>query len=301
MDLRDPAKGVSYTNVLANPTEPLLQQRLAGVIGTMVAVVSALVFMPVIVFAANRLVWLVSGAGDEFGAFDTAARMMENPAGMFTRHLGLCSLIGIAFGLIVVFHRLRPRWLNSVQPGFRWRYALICFGIALVVMSFVLWAVNDFNFGELNPQPDWLWFLVVIVVTTPIQAAAEEYFFRGYLLQSLALVVRNRWVAVVFSAAVFAYFHGSSDLLLIAYRFGFGIIAGAVVVATGGLEAAIAAHAVNNLCSFTFAALTSSVGAAITVTTITLPSLLLPLLGFALCGAAAIWVGRKLQIATVTP
>jgi membrane protease YdiL (CAAX protease family) len=220
---------------------------------------------------------------------------------MFVRHLALSSLILIAVALVLVFHKVRPRWLNSVQPGFRWRYAIICFAASLAVMNLVLWAENGFQLGAVNPQPDYGWFLLVIFVTTPFQSAAEEYLFRGYLLQSLTMVVRNKWAGVVTSAAVFAFFHASSDLLVFGYRFGFGLLAGALVVLTGGLEAGIAAHVVNNLCSFGYAALGSSVAAAIAVTQITWLELVLPLAGFAACGALAVLIGRKLQIAVVTP
>jgi membrane protease YdiL (CAAX protease family) len=299
--LRDPEAGLSYPEMLRIPDEPMSRQAMAGLIGTMVAILSYFVVVPVVLAAGNWLAWLVTDPTSDFAAFDLAARSMQTPLGMLVRHLALVCVIPIAVLVVMVFHQVRPRWLHSVQPGFRWRYALICFAVSLLVMNLVLWAENSFQFGTISPQPDFGWFLLVIFVTTPFQAAAEEYLFRGYLLQSLTMIVRNRWVGVVVSAAIFAFFHANGDLLLFGYRFGFGLLAGALVVLTGGLEAGIAAHVVNNLCSFSYAALTTSVASVIAVTQITWVELVLPLTGFALCAAFAILIGRKLQVAVVTP
>ncbi|MDR1236780.1 MAG: CPBP family intramembrane metalloprotease [Propionibacteriaceae bacterium] len=299
--LRDPEAGLSYPDMLRMPGEPVGRQAMAGLIGTMLAIVSYFVVVPLVTDAGNWLVWLVTDRVSDFTAFDLAAKSMQTPAGMFVRHLALACVILIAALVVAVFHRVRPRWLNSVQPGFRWRYAFICFAVSLVVMNLVLWAENGFQIGTINPQPDFGWFLLVIFVTTPFQAAAEEYLFRGYLLQSLTMIARNKWAGVVVSAAIFAFFHANGDLLIFGYRFGFGLLAGSLVVLTGGLEAAIAAHVVNNLCSFTYAALSTSVASAIAVIQITWVELVLPLAGFAICGALAVLIGRKLQVAVVTP
>jgi len=226
---------------------------------------------------------------------------MEFPAGMLAQHLGLATLIPISFGLVVGLHKMQGRWLNSVQPGFRWRYGLACLIVAAVVLNLVLWASLGFRIGPVTPQPDAAWFIAVIVVTSPLQAAAEEYFFRGYLLQAITLVGRNRWVGVVASALVFAVFHGTQNAPLFAYRFGFGLLAGALVVLTGGLEAGIAAHVVNNLCSFTYAALGSSVAQAMATREITWAEAAWPLASFAIFGAGAWFVGRWMRVATRTP
>ena len=59
-----------------------------------------------------------------------------------------------------------------------------------------------------GPQPGFWGFLVVIVLTSPLQAMAEEIFFRGYLLQALGSLVARPWFGVVVSALVFALLHG---------------------------------------------------------------------------------------------
>ncbi|CAM5341473.1 hypothetical protein SGRIM128S_04708 [Streptomyces griseomycini] len=92
--------------------------------------------------------------------------------------------------------------------------------------------------------------LAVLAVFVPLQAAAEEYVFRGWLTQAVGAFLRSPWLAVLPQAALFATAHGwgttwgFTDLLL------FGLVTGWLTIRTGGLEAAIALHVLNNLLAF---------------------------------------------------
>ena len=58
-------------------------------------------------------------------------------------------------------------------------------------------------------------------------------------------------LAVVLSALLFALAHGiGQDLPIFVDRLAFGLVAGALVILTGGLEAAIAMHVLNNFLAF---------------------------------------------------
>ena len=110
-----------------------------------------------------------------------------------------------------------------------------------------------------SPQPGFWGFLVVILLTSPLQAIAEEVFFRGYLMQALGSLVAQPWFGVVVSAVVFALLHGVQNPPLFVARLAFGLLAGVLVWRTGGLEAGIAAHIVNNVCAYGIAGLTTSI------------------------------------------
>ena len=153
---------------------------------------------------------------------------------------------------MAVVHQVRPRWLSSVQPRIRWRYLLGCLVVAVVALNGVL-LLSTLVDGEplrFSPQPGFWGFLVVIVLTSPLQAVAEEVFFRGYLMQALGSLVAQPWFGVVVSALVFALLHGMQNLPLFVARLAFGLLAGVLVWRTGGLEAGIAAHIVNNVFAY---------------------------------------------------
>ena len=109
-----------------------------------------------------------------------------------------------------------------------------------------------------------------MLLLTPLQAAGEEYAFRGYLTQALGGLFRSTWFAVLLPALVFALAHGVGQSLPVFFdRFAFGVLAGLLVVRTGGLEAGIAAHVANNVTSFLLAALTSSMAEVRAITEVT--------------------------------
>ena len=85
----------------------------------------------------------------------------------------------------------------------------------------------------LQPQEGFVGFLIAILLTSPLQAAAEEVFFRGYLLQALGSLASSKWVGIVGSAFVFALFHGTQNAWLFGSRFAFGVLAALLVVYLG--------------------------------------------------------------------
>ena len=92
------------------------------------------------------------------------------------------------------------------------------------------------------------------LLLVPLQAAAEEYVFRGWLLQAVGAYLRTPWVAIAFQAVLFAAAHGWGTRLGLPGPGRHGRALGWLTVRTGGLEAAIALHVVNNLVAFTVAA-----------------------------------------------
>jgi membrane protease YdiL (CAAX protease family) len=94
-------------------------------------------------------------------------------------------------------------------------------------------------------------YLLVIVFLTPFQAAGEEYVFRGYLTQAFGGVFHRAWVAVLVPAFLFGLAHGLGQSPPVFFdRFAFGLVAGVLVIMTGGLEAGIAMHVLNNFLAY---------------------------------------------------
>ncbi|HQY99160.1 MAG TPA: type II CAAX endopeptidase family protein [Propionicimonas sp.] len=300
----EPKPGVTYPEVLVvdERGEAPLRRIALGLGGPLLGLITFLTLTPLVTAGLIWLGWVLAGSpGDWLGFYRSAAKF-ELPAGVFATHLGLALLIPISFGLVLLVHRFSPRWLHSVQPGFRWRYALAATLVAIVVLV-GLWVLS--RIGQpwvFAPEQDIWWFLVAIVLTSPLQAAAEEYFFRGYLLQAIHTAApAGPWFGVIGSAAVFALLHGTQDVPLFLHRFVFGLIAGALAVLTGGLEAGIAAHVVNNLVAFGYGALSGTLAQTKGVTSVGWAEAAWNLVGFAMFAVGAVWLGRKMNLATTTP
>lgn len=104
------------------------------------------------------------------------------------------------------------------------------------------------------PQIDWsaaLLSLAFVVVLVPFQAAAEEVVFRGLFMQVLGSWLRSPWFGILLPSVLFALGHIYNLWGLVAVGL-MGLAAAWLTWRTGGLEAAIAIHVINNLIAFGF-------------------------------------------------
>ncbi|MBA5245062.1 type II CAAX prenyl endopeptidase Rce1 family protein [Corynebacterium haemomassiliense] len=91
--------------------------------------------------------------------------------------------------------------------------------------------------------------LCILIALIPLQALSEELVFRGSLVQVVGQWTRSPWVAYVVPALLFVSVHnygwgGQLDVLA------FALCGAFLTWSTGGLEAALAVHAVANTLSF---------------------------------------------------
>ncbi|WP_051712885.1 CPBP family intramembrane glutamic endopeptidase [Spirillospora albida] len=170
--------------------------------------------------------------------------------------------------------RRRPGTLSSVTGRLRRRWLGVCSVLAIgycaaaYVTSLIVASLTDDTSGGDEHWVGWARFLmpmVTIVLLVPFQAAAEEYVFRGWLIQGIGActlenlkgrvgrvfgaVFGTPWPGIVISAALFTSLHGYTGWGILDIFF-FGAIAGWLTVRTGGLEAAIALHVFNNWIAF---------------------------------------------------
>ncbi|HEY5787650.1 MAG TPA: CPBP family intramembrane glutamic endopeptidase [Microlunatus sp.] len=289
-----PPNGAPYPQILRGPSYVWWRSLLGVLCGLSLYLLMTAVVTQVVLGVS----WGAGGAGEAYAAFARRALAFEIPAGMIAANLGIATLIPICWVLMAIVHQVRPRWLSSVQPRIRWRYLLICAGVALVVLNgvtLVPLAVGD-SLPAVATQPGFWGFLVVIVLTAPLQAAAEEIFFRGYLMQALGSLVAHAAFGVVVSALIFALMHGVQNPALFLNRLGFGLLAGVLVWRTGGLEAGIGAHVVNNICAYVIAGLTSSIAAVRGISSVTWLDSGIQLGGFAVFAVLALLIARRMKL-----
>lgn len=164
----------------------------------------------------------------------------------------IAAVIPLAMWGAWVFTGQRPKWLASVVGGLRWRW--IGRVTAVVLPVFLVYTAVQWWLSGIVPTLGWtdhaLFMILTIVITTPFQAAGEEYLIRGVLFRAVASWVPARKAALVVATAVsaigFMLLHVSTDPWLIGFYLLFGVCACVLTWRTGGLEAAIVVHLVNN-------------------------------------------------------
>lgn len=167
--------------------------------------------------------------------------------------MGLTGLLAVPF--IAWLARVAWRAVLSYPRSFEPRRLALYLAAAVALI-----AVANAVMGAVVPQATtWTGFgfsattallLIAVVLTTPLQAAAEELMFRGAIMPAAASWVRAVRPAlvlgVVLSTILFAVIHGSVDLWLLGYYAFFGLCAAAMALISRGLEAPIAFHIANN-------------------------------------------------------
>lgn len=233
-----------------------------SLVGAVLLPVLVFIVLPIAIGVVALVTLLAAGQSLEEATRQLDVTRELTPAGLAVLNVSLAASIPAAALVMWALHRLKPRWLSSVGPSIRWRYFFVC----LVLSVFALAA--SLGVAMLVPQPDGgevigelndftaqtRAFLLVIVLLTPLQAAGEEYLFRGYLTQAFGSLFRHRTLAaglaVLGPAVLFALAHGAQSAPVFLDRLAFGVIAGILVIRTGGLEAAIAMHVLNNFVAF---------------------------------------------------
>lgn len=245
------------------------------------------------------LSYLVFGDGEEWLTFFQAGLRYENPYGLVAVHLGIAGIIVFAIFWYRYLLLVPAGLLYSVAGKLRFRYLLFQMFFSLVLINgvYVLRQGGKISF---SPQPQFILFLLLILLTTPFQAIAEEVFFRGFINQNLTLALGSKIAAFLGSSGVFAVLHGTQNLALFVDRFGFALLASLIVFATGGLEAAIAIHIVNNISAFFWAGMSSSIAEIKATQVIDWSQTFWDLFTFAICILVAYGSAKWLKMSRIS-
>lgn len=188
--------------------------------------------------------------------------MNITPLGFIANNLGLAAMIGLTMIASVALFKQRPGFTASVVGRLRWRWLGRCFALltplwVVYVGAMTWWQISTEGPLQLAVNKDTWLMLFGILLTTPLQAAGEEFGFRGAFNRSAASFFTNPRIALVVGAIVssliFMGAHAADDPWLNIYYFAFGLVACVLTWRTGGLEAAIAMHVVNNVISLSTA------------------------------------------------
>jgi membrane protease YdiL (CAAX protease family) len=230
------------------------------------------------------------------------------PGGLAFLNVALATFIPLAMIGSRSLHGIPPRWLASVRPRIRWRFLFACLGVAVVALlaTLVVGSVLPGQDGDVSTHPHaftttTFHYVLVIVLLTPLQAAGEEYLFRGYLTQAVGGLFHSAWVAVLVPAFLFGLAHGLGQSVPVFFdRFAFGIVAGILVIRTGGLEAGIAMHVLNNFLAYGIALAYSDMASTLNPTGGSWWSIPVTLTQSLVYLGLAVAVCRRMRLPTVT-
>ncbi len=135
----------------------------------------------------------------------------------------------------------------------RFWFAFALWGSFVVIISFIgiYFYPEDFVYN-FKPIPFFI-LLLVSFLLLPFQTSAEELVFRGYLMQGLGLLVKNRWFPLIITSVGFGLLHGMNPEVeklgwgIMVFYIGTGFLYGIATLMDEGTELALGLHAANNI------------------------------------------------------
>lgn len=208
------------------------------------------------VFLLNFVFYLTS----EPGELDAAMDMFKNwPSSVFliVNLLPFAFLLGLLFVLVRFVHQRSILSLTTARPKVDYKRILFSF---LMVCTFTLVAFfigysmdsSEIVF-QFNPGKFAVLFLISIILF-PFQIGLEEYLFRGYLMQNIGILVKNKWFPLILTSVLFGVAHAANPEIgaigfwkMMIFYVGTGLLLGIMTLMDDGLELALGWHLGNNL------------------------------------------------------
>jgi hypothetical protein len=199
-------------------------------------------------------------------AAETPITAMEDPyeiLGILDSNLNLfLMLLTYVGGLLAVFftvrvlHRQSLVSLTTSRKKIDWGrfwFAFILWAVFTVFFIGIEYFTNPENYSFNFELVPFVILVIIALILVPLQTSFEEYLFRGYWMQGLAVLTKNRWLPLVITSVVFGAMHLANPeidklgYILLVHYIGTGFLLGIMTLMDEGLELALGFHAANNL------------------------------------------------------
>jgi membrane protease YdiL (CAAX protease family) len=165
-------------------------------------------------------------------------------------------LLALLFTLVYTLHQRNILSLTTSRKSVDFKRILFSFGL-IVVLTLVPFAISYFfdnsdivwNFHPVK----FLILFVISIVLFPFQIGFEEYLFRGYLMQQIGIVAKNRWMPLLITSVFFGLFHSANPEVaemgfgVMFFYIGTGFLLGIMTLMDEGMELSLGFHLGNNL------------------------------------------------------
>lgn len=171
-------------------------------------------------------------------------------------------LLAATFLAVRFIHVRSWKTLVTAKAHIRWGRIFAGAGVWMLIAA-LLSVIESFLYPGryvLTFQPvTLLIFAVFALILIPIQTSAEEFFFRGYLLQWMGLRLKSIWLLSLLNGALFFLPHvanpemATSSVFVGLGYFVMGFFCALITLQDQGIELALGLHAANNLFAVLFA------------------------------------------------
>lgn len=206
-------------------------------------------------FVLNFIMFLFTSKED----MDAAYEMMKSLPGnvnLLINLLPFAFLLGLLFVLVKFIHQRSILSLTTARAKIDWKRIFFSFSL-IVIITLILFTVSYYSDSSQiiwNFQPTkFIILLIISLLLFPLQIGLEEYLFRGYFMQHIGAMVKNKWFPLIFTSILFGIAHSANPEvaeigpLIMVFYIGTGLLLGIMTLMDDGLELALGFHLGNNL------------------------------------------------------
>lgn len=207
------------------------------------------------IFIVNLIVYLFTSKEDMQAAYDMMKTIPSNLS-LVVNLLPFAFLLGLLFVMVKFIHERSILSLTTARKKVDFKRFFLSFGliVTITILSFTMAYFSDPSQIQLqfNPVKFAVLFFISIILF-PFQIGLEEYLFRGYLMQHIGIIVKNKWFPLIFTSVLFGVAHSANPevaemgFITMIFYIGTGLLLGIMTLMDDGLELALGFHLGNNL------------------------------------------------------
>lgn len=165
-------------------------------------------------------------------------------------------LLGFLFLLVRALHERSILSLSTSRNSFDFKRFAFSLGLIVffTLFTFGISYYYDSSMIQWNFDPTKFAILLMIsLLLFPFQIGLEEYLFRGYFMQQIGIVAKNRWTPLVITSILFGVLHSANPEVaelgfgVMIFYIGTGLLLGIMTLMDEGMELALGFHLGNNL------------------------------------------------------
>lgn len=184
-----------------------------------------------------------AGLSDSYESLNTLG-----PASLFSYMILVITIPAIYLASRIVKDRPFSSYASSLG-GWRWKLYFKCMAVPLVIYVLFNIASSLTDGSAINIQQISPLMFIAFAITIPLQCIAEEYLFRGLIMQSFGSWFNIPILAIIIQALAFGATHSYNSIGVVTIILG-GVVYGLLAWKTNGIEASSALHTINNLTVF---------------------------------------------------
>jgi hypothetical protein len=183
-------------------------------------------------------------------------QLLDSNFSLFLILLSFAAGLGAIFFVVKVLHSQPIKALTTSRKKIDWGRFFFAFGLvaifAIATTLFDYYTNPQDYVINFQPKPFFI-MLFIAVIMIPLQTSFEEYLFRGYLMQGIGTLFKNRWSPLIITSLVFGSLHFFNPEvtklgnIIMFYYIGTGFLLGIMTLMDDGMELALGFHAGNNL------------------------------------------------------